>query len=215
MNRLLASVLRIKHLFAIALFSWLPVVSNAIPIVDTGEGNGPQYLLNYQQWLGAQFNVQQATRIEEISGFMGTVATGSVSFAIYDGAGNLPGAQLFSADISLDLSDPQWATISGLDWSIDSGTYWVVFKTLDQAYRGVMPGLSPFQLGNEAHTGVLPDVWFDSNDDNNGLSVRIQGAQSTVSVPEPSTIYLLGAGLLFFVSRRFQRAKSRSFLSAD
>jgi hypothetical protein len=212
MNRLLASVFRIKHLFAITLFSSLAVVSNAMPIIDTGEGNGPQYLLNHQQWLGAQFNVHQETRIEEISGFMGTVAAGSVSFAIYDGAGNLPGTQLFSADITLGLSDPQWATISGLDWLIGSGTYWVVFRTLDQTYRGVMPGLSPFQLGNEAHTGVLPDVWFDSNDDNHGLSVRIQGTQSIVSVPEPSTIYLLGAGLLFLVSRRSQRANSRSFL---
>lgn len=190
-------------LFAgIMLSSTLPGISQASLIVDTGPGMGSQYLLNYQQWLAAEFTIDQSYNITGVSGWIRTVVEGDVTFSLYTDGGNLPGSILYSSTISLGLSDPQWETISGLNWEISAGSYWIAFTTSDEIYRGTMPGQAPNQLGNEAHTGVYPDVWYDSSDDNNGIGVMIDA--DLTPVPAPAALWLLSSGLISFVffSRR-------------
>ncbi len=192
MKKYIKSILYTGFLSALLL----PSISHANIIVNTGPGTGAQYLLNHQQWLAAEFITNQSYNITEVSGWIGTVIEGDVTFSLYTDGGNLPGSILYSSTKSLTLSDPQWETISGLNWDIDAGSYWIAFTTIDEIYRGIMPGQAPNQLGNEAHTGVIPDLWFDSNDDNNGIGVMIQAEPIVSTVPEPTNLLILGSVLI-------------------
>ena len=204
----------LRHLPFVLLFvaSVMPSLTAAV-IVDTGPGTATGFgaaLGNvgplHNQALAGQFTLSSVNEITSISGWINaSFQGGGLDIAINSDLNSFPGSALFQGSIHLDGSSvPGWERLSGLDWRLGSGTYWVVFSSPD--LMGYMPGLSQeinsavpiSSLSNYASTDTkqMPLSWHLFLKSNDGLplvdhafGVQISGNDITTltPVPEPST----------------------------
>ncbi len=188
---------------------------------DTGTGN--QYIQSpggSKYWSAGKFELDQAYTLDSITGYI-RVLSGSNSYpgifdiVIYDPAvsADLPGLEKYRGSFELTANDTvnAWRGISGLDWELSAGTYWVAFEALSTTVdsRARMARLdtdSPhFQealLKYVAKEPSHPDVWAPTVDD--GFAVRMTG---NPVVPEPLSMFLFGLGGIGLVAGRFHKKK--------
>jgi hypothetical protein len=113
-------------------------------IVDTGHshfGDGTSWGLydyrypdgsgrwDYQQ-LASQFEVAKTTRVGAISAWMLWYG-GALSFSIARDDDGLPGKVILKTARDLDRDSdeiPQWVTFRDLEWTLEPGIYWVLFR---------------------------------------------------------------------------------------
>lgn len=172
----------------------LAVSVQADTIVDTGTpDNSIGWWFSNSQHFGAEFSVTDATVITSIEGYFSNSngAAGNVTFSLHADGGYIPGGVLYSSVLGMSSSDPlAWYGVSGLNWNIAAGTYWVSFMP-DGNIDGTMPDAAPNPLaqygqsnGSNNWQGNFPGSWSHLH-----LGVRING--DTSSVPDHGSIALM------------------------
>jgi len=176
--------------------------AHAILIVDTGTpivdlsftlGGEDQVL----QWLAAEFELDQYYTLTDIQGYMhglyghGVVWPATATIAIYNDGGEIPGTTELYSDVFSAEAAAGWQGLSGLHLDLPPNVYWVGFEVRPgNTFLGGMPVGAPFPLENDAYLNSSTNgMWRGFS---TSYGVRIQGDV----VPEPSTMFLLGMGLL-------------------
>jgi hypothetical protein len=183
-------------------------------VVDTGPGadSGGGWSLyddrpqtpGYQQ-LAARFTVGTIDTIGSVQGWMNWDG-GRLVFSVMSDFQGLPGARLHSATGLLAptaTNVPDWRGIGQLDWTLQPGSYWLVFEDSRDPGSGSMPGGAPSPLSAYASgPGVVPGApWMRA--DTLGFGLRINaGTVPPPPVPEPSTIWLRVCGGAALLLRR-------------
>ena len=191
-------------------------------IVDTG--TGPDSLggwsLDTDQWLSAEFNLDQDTYLTGLYGWMSNNnRTGdNFTISIYGDGGEIPdsnnllysnGGQISGTEghanwegYEITYTDPNGNT--GL--FLTAGTYWLGYElrtiNYNNPYVGAMPNDSQSPLDNYAFNGTGTWQEYDSLN----LGVRIEGTPAA-PVPEPATMLLFGTGLIGLVGSRLRKTK--------
>jgi hypothetical protein len=208
----------------------LPALVSAEPvrIVDTG-ASGPVAtgLVDWNtQWLAGEFSTSSAWRITSVEGWIVPSGVerfgGPLRIALSSDVGNLPSNPVFSTLTSVPGVGPAgWYGQSGLNWTIQPGTFWLSFEALPHmssgpAFSGTtfgMSGTTAMPLANRASAQLLSacnvrerSCWPWTLNNGIDLGVRIFAEPAASSpVPEPSTVLLLLAGLPFIRRGRRRR----------
>lgn len=184
-----------------------PSTLTALPItlVDTGTPtHGIAYSLNPSAWLAAEFDVAGTYTLTGIDGYIIPFAAGNVTIALYADGGDVPGAQLQQQAFAAAGAE-NWMGVGGLSWNVGPGTYWVAFTVVSgSTFSGIMREGSPLPLLNEAFSTSQGASWAGA--DNRDLGIRIFADDAeTPAVPEPTSLLLMGTGLLVVVRRARRR----------
>lgn len=203
-----------KTMFAAAALA-VASFASAATIIDTGPGQpewGGFTASAYQQ-LGAKVHFGGAATVTGVDGWLAGEST--VIISLYDNVGNAPGSQLFSGSTITHTPYPQpsdWYGITGLDWQVAAGDYWVVFSGLPEEYFTANSFMNP--MSNSAIGGALtgygygrPGSYWNDGNDFLYIGMRMFGdvAQGPVGAPEPAAFALLGFGLAGIAMARRRR----------
>jgi acetyltransferase-like isoleucine patch superfamily enzyme len=134
--------------------------AHADVIVDTGEPVGTA--LNANEHRAGLITLTSPTVITGIEQFISVFQSANVTFTLRSDSNGLPGAELYSAVASLSAGGG-WLGISGLNWGVSAGTYWVTFEDREgqdriARYIGTVPGdFPPNALAAEAAQFIPPN----------------------------------------------------------
>lgn len=199
-----------------AIILSMPCQTLAGTIVDTGPGasgwTGGTGLLNDPTWayqnIAIEFTLTSATNITSVEGWISEGEGSSGNLTI--GIGTSPGDLLFSGTYESQILPKinQWTGLTGLDWSLEAGTYWVSFLP-NAGFLASMPGGAPQPTSRYAFSQTNNPPWNIYNYsglETDALGLRISGEAH--SVPDGGENVLL-VGSVFVVlaglRRRFVR----------
>ncbi len=194
----------LKSLLAGAVLAFSSVC-NAGLIVDTGSNpNGNTWSWYEYQSFSGQFTTTQAWTINSIEAFVSNYGSaGTFDVAVWSSAGNTPLAVLFNSTGSIAQGAiADWYGVYNLNQVLAAGTYWVSMTPgagVDGVHYGGAP--NPLVAYNQRSTGN-PWQWDYANPGQHlAIGFRID-ASAVNSVPAPTTIALLGLGIIGLASRR-------------
>ncbi|MBC3767709.1 hypothetical protein [Neptunicella marina] len=219
-----------KLLPVVCLF--LAINANATLIVDTGEPvpddvgasqptyNNDSYNFYYGQYFAGMFGIEEDYLLNSIEGFFSNNSgfTGDVVVSILSDDFFYPGETLFSGVVSLAANASMgWYGITGLDWLLTAGDYWVSFvpKLMDAGANQSVHGLLPTSARGTMDEYIVgyEDGWSPSLVPYNNAflpGVRIDGDINTEPnpnpVPESSILLLFVIGLLSLKTFNTKRA---------
>jgi len=188
------------------------------PIVDTGPVLIEDGRINSVQTRAGQFTLSSATLIDSFFHWMVITASGNMSFDIYtnDSTNNLPGAAIAGLTRTFAVTNansPDWFGVTGLNWSLGAGTYWLVssragsggaFYNTPFCFPSTNPGCIASPLSSEARPadGVDPASGWLAVGGREGWRVNGRAV-----VPEPGSLALFAVALAGFAASRRRRAK--------
>jgi hypothetical protein len=188
-------------LIALALAA-APAAASASIIVDTGTPVAPteswslfgESIPVQGQYLAARFDLSRAALLTNLEGYVGGDGGAfTISVAADAGAGpdgDTPGATLFAQQAHAGFGEGAWSGVRHVSWSLDAGTYWVVFS-VDPGHGdtlgGYMPNNAPNPTGAEAFLSIPGDTWRRADDLDFGVRINDD-------VPEPASWALMIAG---------------------
>ena len=218
-----------RLLLVSAFLLFLSAQTSAVVLVDTGAYEcaggagtscGGATLFNEswgQQSLAAEFSLSDQTILTSLSVWMSSFGfADTFTMAIYADAGSVPdsGTELFSQTVTMsdtgyaDGYDNQWQGLSGLDWILDAGDYWLSLEVREgQSYYGYLPSWeygAPNPLDNYAFYYADNGQWLDAPVN---FGVRIEG--DIASVPEPHGLLLMSSTLFMLLFLRRRRVQAR------
>lgn len=189
---------------------------NAEFLVDTGQPvSTSSYDVDSDQWLASEFSIDSTYTLTDIHGFMRTNYSGTplteayLTLAIYGDGGAVPnmGNELYNQAFSVQTDDTgNWYGLSGLDWTLSQGSYWLAFEVREgQDFAGAMHYSSPNPLENEAFWTV--NYSTDPTYISQGLDIGVRIQSNIAVVPEPvsSALFIIGGATLGF--RRFMKKR--------
>ena len=183
-----------------------PLVHSGQLLIDTGTpDNSVLWSFTDWQYFGSQFTVSSATQITEIDAYFGAYyndAAGTIAYSLHADAGDVVGAVLNSTTLPVagGSISYDWYGVSGLNWNIGPGTYWVSFVPSAGAMLE-MPGEAPNPMLHYAQGGLSGFTYFDLSYLKTG--VRIYGDQTPNNTPDGGvTAFMLSAALAALVALR-------------
>lgn len=193
-------VLFFLSLLFLMIFS---INASADTIVDTGAGSTDVrtgYHIKADQWLSAEFTIDFDYTITDIMGWLSIGREGDLTISIYGDDGDVPDVndKLFTTSVFLTTTPDSagWHGISGIEWDLSAGTYWVAFEVLNtNLFAYANKNLIPEPLDNYAIRNSSSSYSWTS-DSHLDIGVKIGANQNLSTVPEPATILLLGSGLI-------------------
>jgi hypothetical protein len=208
-------VRRVLTLGLLLLLAAIPAHADSIifqsaTLGPTGQFSGSTLAIS--QFLGARFSISQPVEITEIGGHMGVIDTRSVgSFfgAILTLPTGLPTGSPFAASevvatTTFNLPFTTADIFTPLSATLEPGNYAVVFGAgqfgSPTTAVGVMPADNP-DLPGASYFFWDGSSWRDDSIDNTRFVVKGN------VVPEPSSLLLLGSGLMALAAWRGSRKK--------
>ncbi len=142
-----------KILLALMLAAGFMGQANAALIVDTGAvENGTGWTLVDWQYFGGKFSINSAQTINAIDSYFNVTGSGSLNFSIHANGGNVPGSVLYTTSDWYGAGSAMgWHGVSGLNWNLAAGDYWVSFRP-DATFYGAVPG-------NHADGALCAGLW--------------------------------------------------------
>ena len=184
-----------KILAALLLAGSMMSQANAALIVDTGAplNTGAGWALYSWQYFGGKFSIDSSQTVNAIDGYFSAYAGGNISFAIHANGGNAPGAVLYSASSAIPTGTTlNWYGVSGLNWELTAGDYWVSFMP-DADIAGAVTASATNPMAQYAQ-GYDNYQWHDhapGDLDFIKMGVRIDATPTAADVPEPGSLALL------------------------
>lgn len=195
---------RVFKAFLIGASLFLSANVYASLIVDTGtpiDDQASRWGFGSYQYFAGEFSIADDYSINAIEGYLGNGrgGMGNIDISVHSDAGNIPGEQLFTAQLILESGATLgWYGVGSLNWLLSTGTYWVSFIP-DENINGDMWGVAPSPL--DEYAAVLERCGFDWCDDGPnvfdslGIGLRV-GATQINAVSEPGSMAIFGLGLV-------------------
>ena len=198
----------LRKLALAALLSTAPMAAQALEVVNTGPvPASPSYYVvggsgSGSAGVGGRFTLSAATSITALE-FYGA-ASGLTNFGSIRSDGATPGAVLYSGAIaSTDISINQWVGLTGLNWLLGPGSYWMTVESRDtsSAFREGRNFPNPLPQQAVQNGGVWSAGGFSAGD---AFAFRLEGNAIEAGVPEPATwaTMIAGFGLVGGAMRR-------------
>jgi hypothetical protein len=186
----------------------------AVPLVDTGQPTGNSGGANlegfyYTQYLAGEFTLNGSYIITGVEGYMEVYRSGVLNLRIYSDGGAVPGSNLYSGTVTPPVSGLNWQGLTGLNWALGPGTYWIAAEPSTN-FSGYMPGGPPNLLSGYAYLNPGPN-WSPYPLLQSGY--RIFGdpaSQSAVPLPAALPLFVSGLGLIGFTAWRRKRQAERA-----
>jgi len=158
-------------------------------------------IVDASNWIAGQISFSQASQIQSIQAYLNDQGNGGGSFtvALYqDSATHLPGSLMksWSGSFTTASGTSAWNGVSGLNYDIGVGKYWVAFEIQGgDTFGGVAPGTLSDPLAKYA---------FNAGGYEGYQAMSQTFGVQVAAVPEPETyaLMLAGLGLLATVARR-------------
>jgi hypothetical protein len=215
MRRLVLTLSCLACMVAGSAAGYGEVLEGEVVLIDTGPGRATAQpgdkTLSSTQHLAAQFTLDTPETVVSMEGWIAYLSfsgTLPVEVFVYGDAGEVPDStdvhwqqQFFVPSAGVVVPYPaDWFGVYGIELDLSPGTYWVAFglPTADFG-SGVMPPTPLQELDNYAYGNPASGptgVW--TGDDTLNIGVRI-------TVPEPSMLIQLGAGILGLLVLQGQR----------
>lgn len=138
-----------------------PSAQGSYFLVNTGPGPAslPGWVVGEgTQWLGSEFSIDRAATVTDVRGWL-CCGSGTLEIAILTDDGEIPGSVVYSATLETDLNAAgplaRWTGLSGLQWHLEPGTYWISLGDDRASIPGgsvslAAPYPAVFPLGNDA-----------------------------------------------------------------
>lgn len=192
-------LVRATQITVAVMLSGACLLADAATLVDTGSPeltqNGAISVINYpyaHQSVGAGFSLSGSYNITDIASYFWIGNPGTLTLSLYSERSGLPGDQLFSNEFSIDgrPSIKGWFGLSGLNWFVASGNYWVTYEIRGtQTFNGALEFPPPFPT----KMAVRNDYYTDWTSHPSGFGLIVEGTPA--SVPEPHSFIMFLAGL--------------------
>ena len=181
--------------------------ANAGVFIDTGTSNNTwstianirNFDTGYSSYesRGYRLSFTEPYNITGITSYFNTVNSVGIAMTLFADNSGTPSSLLYQGiffEPGIDGADT-WAGLSGIDWQVNAGNYWLVYNTGDGIAR-------LYGSSTEFDTVYKYDSFGWEPVGRTSVSLRITGDVAVVPEPDTSVMLLMGAGVMGFMARR-------------